>query len=82
MDGKVIPIPSLLAALNSPCRGLVREAEPGEEPNFTQEFDKLCTGMVGVSHGRGYCFDLDPPVYLVAGRGYVILIDTDAKGNP
>ncbi len=79
---KIIAIDDLLAVLTEGRAGTVREAEPDEGPDFVQEDDKLCTGIMGRKQsGETYCFDLSSPVYLVAGRGYVIDLDTPAAAE-
>ena len=69
---KIVPIQDMLDILNG-SPGTCREAEPGEEPDFVMDHDKLCTGLAGRKRtGETYSFNLEPPVYLVAGRGYMI----------
>lgn len=73
---QIIPIDEMLDILKYGRSGTVREAGPDDEPDFVQERDKLCTGMAGRNKlGVAYSFDLDPPVMLHAGRGYVIELE-------
>ena len=69
--GRIVPIVKLLPALKNVVKGVVCEALPGEEPSFIAENDKLCTGQTFVS--KGFSVEYDPPVFLRAGVGYVIV---------
>jgi hypothetical protein len=68
-----IPISDVVDTLNYGRSGTVREAQDDEEPDFVQRHDKECTGMFGRNRlGIAFSFELDPPVMLRAGTGYVI----------
>jgi len=72
----IISIQELLDIHTYGRSGSVREACSDEEPDFVQERDKLCTGMSGRKNlGVAFSFDLEPPVLLRAGVGYVIDIE-------
>lgn len=73
MNGKVVPVQDLIDVLRNGRKGRVREALPGEEPDFIQRRDKLSTGIAGVNrHGVSFCFDFVPPMFLQAEVGYII----------
>ncbi len=68
---KVVPIAKMLDALGNAKRGTLREAFSGEEPDFVQERDKLCTGLTMWKNGEGFSVTFTCPVQLEAGVGYV-----------
>lgn len=79
----IIPIADLISQLTS-CqgrKGRIREALPDEEEDFVQgDNDTECTGKMGSKGGVRYYIGLevspeDFPVYLVAGRRYVVELD-------
>lgn len=70
----IIPIDALIKACENEKRGRLREPFPGEEPDFIQDHDKLCTGMIFSSFSVGF----NPPIQLVAGCGYAFEEDVDA----
>ena len=75
---KLIPIDEILEIVENGHEGHIRRVDPksGEEPDFVQKTNKLCTGMFGrLPDGKAYSFDLNPPVQLVAGRGYKIVLE-------
>lgn len=71
----IVPIKTMLSALDNKQTGTVRPVKVGEVPDFVQERDKLCTGMTCWKDGVGCSFDLNPPVLLQAEVGYVIELE-------
>jgi hypothetical protein len=70
---QLIQLADLLDTARHGRRGTIREAVGGEAPHFLQDHDKLCTGMVArLPSGAAFSFNLDPPMMLKAGRGYII----------
>ncbi len=69
---KIVRIESLLSSINRTKKGTLREAFPGEEPDFVQERDKECTGMTFVrGDGTGFSVTFAVSIPLEAGVGYV-----------
>lgn len=68
---QIISIDRLSVALRNKKRGTLREAFPGEEPDFVQECDKLCTGITMGDKDGGFSAMFACPIQLVAGQGYV-----------
>lgn len=68
---KLVKISLLIAAASNRKQGTLREAFPGEEPDFVQERDKLCTGIIMQKNGVGFSADFPMPIQLAGGTGYV-----------
>lgn len=70
---QIIAIDTLIAACKNAKRGTLREAFDGEKPDFIQEFDKECTGIMMRRDGDdvGFSASFAIPVFLEAGVGYV-----------
>lgn len=71
---QIFPIDVLIEACKNHFNATVREAYPGEVPDFVQDecADKLSTGGLVICKWEKFSYTLDPPAYLRAGVGYVI----------
>lgn len=71
---QIIAIDTLIAACKNEKRGTLREAFDGEKPDFIQEFDKECTGIMmrrDDDDDVGFSASFAIPVFLESGVGYV-----------
>jgi hypothetical protein len=76
----IIPIQEVIDVLIDVLKygrnGHVREALPGELPDFVQKRDKLSTGLSGRKRmGESFSIEFDPPFPLKSGVGYVVELD-------
>lgn len=69
-----VPIQVIREAIQDGCKvGIVREARPGESPDFVQVRDKVSVGILGwKDDGRAYSLTFAEPITLRAGVGYVV----------